>query len=103
MADIADLALLLLLPWFAVLGAVYWFFPNTLAVTPSRRRFDLAALGLALLASFLAGRAGYAFAARGVEAGPIWHQVLASLLAYKAFLAVLAGAWAWRGLRYRAR
>jgi hypothetical protein len=103
MADIADLALLLFLPWFGLLGAVYWFFPNTLAITPARRRFDMAALALALLASFLAGRLGYTIAARGVEAGPIWHQVLASLLAYKAFLAVLAGAWAWRGMRYRAR
>ena len=44
---------------------------------------------------------GYATAATGIEAGPIWRQVLASLLAYKAFLAIIAAAWAWRGLRFR--
>ena len=36
-----------------------------------------------------------------IEAGPIWRQVLASLLAYKAFLLVVAVAWTWRGMRFR--
>mgnify|MGYP006144275371 FL=1 len=101
MADIADLAILLFLPWFAILGALYWFYPRTLEKTAARRRFDVAALALAFLAAFLAGRWGFATAATGIEAGPIWRQVLASLLAYKAFLAVIAVAWAWRGMRFR--
>lgn len=101
MSDVADLALILFLPWFAILGALYWFYPRTLERTPARRRFDIAALCLAFLASFIAGRWGFAIASTTIEAGPIWRQVLASLLAYKAFLAVLAGAWAWRGFRFR--
>ena len=101
MADIADLAIILFLPWFAILGALYWFYPRTLEKTAARRRFDVAALALAFLAAFLAGRWGFATAATGIEAGPIWRQVLASLLAYKAFLAVIAVAWAWRGMRFR--
>ena len=52
-------------------------------------------------ASFVAGRWGYSIASTSIEAGPIWRQVLASLLAYKAFLAVIAVAWAWRGMRFR--
>lgn len=103
MLDVADLALVLFLPWFAILGALYWYYPRTLERTPARRRFDVAALCLAFLASFLAGRLGFDIASTAVEAGPIWRQVLASLFAYKAFLAVLAGAWAWRGFRFSAR
>ena len=101
MSDVADLALILFLPWFAILGALYWFYPRTLARSPERRRFDVAALCLAFLASFLAGRWGFAIASTTIEAGPIWRQVLASLLAYKAFLVVIGIAWAWRGMTFR--
>lgn len=101
MADVADLALILFLPWFAILGVLYWFYPRTMEKTPARRRFDLVALVLAFTAAFLAGRWGFATAATGIEAGPIWRQVLASLLAYKAFLLVVGIAWAWRGQRFR--
>lgn len=101
MADVADLALILFLPWFAILAVLYWFYPRNLQKTPARRRFDLAALVLAFLAAFLAGRWGYATADTSIDAGPIWRQVLASLLAYKAFLLVVAAAWAWRGQRFR--
>lgn len=101
MADVADLALLLFLPWFAILGALYWFYPRTLERTSARRRFDVTALALAFAASFVAGRWGFAIASTTIEAGPIWRQVLASLLAYKAFLVVVGGAWAWRGMKFR--
>ncbi len=101
MADVADLALILFLPWFAILGALYWFYPRSLERSAARRRFDLAALVFAFIAAFIAGRWGYFTAATGIEAGPIWRQVLASLLAYKAFLVVVGAAWAWRGPRFR--
>ncbi len=101
MADIADLALILFLPWFIIIAVLYWVYPRTLEKTPARRRFDLAMLALAFVAAFVAGRWGFAIAARGIEAGPIWRQVLASLLAYKAFLVVIAVAWGWRGMRFR--
>jgi len=101
MADVADLALILFLPWFLVLAALYWFYPRDLDKGGARRRFDLVALALAFVAAFIAGRWGYGFADRSIEAGPIWRQVLASLLAYKAFLLVVGCAWAWRGARFR--
>jgi hypothetical protein len=103
MADVADLALILFLPWFAILAVLYWFYPRNLARTPARRRFDLAMLAIAFLASFIAGRWGYSIASTTIEAGPIWRQVLASLLAYKAFLVVMAAAWTWRGLKFAPR
>lgn len=101
MADLADLALILFLPWFLILGALYWIYPRTLPATPLRRRFDLGMLALAFVASFIAGRWGYAIASTSIEAGPIWRQVLASLLAYKAFLAVIVIAWIWRARHFR--
>ena len=103
MADIADLAIILFLPWFLILGALYWVYPRTLPRTPERRRFDLALLAIAFTASFVAGRWGYAIASTSIEAGPIWRQVLASLLAYKAFLAVIVVAWIRRGRRFAPR
>lgn len=103
MADIADLALILFLPWFLILGALYWYYPRTLPRTAERRRFDVTLLAIAFAASFIAGRWGYAIASTTIEAGPIWRQVLASLLAYKAFLAVILVAWIWRGRRFAPR
>ena len=102
MADIADLAIILFLPWFLILGALYWYYPRTLPRTPERRRFDMALLVIAFAASFVAGRWGYSIASTNIEAGPIWRQVLASLLAYKAFLLVIVFAWIWRARRFTA-
>ena len=48
MADVADLALILFLPWIAILGVLYWFYPRSLEKTAARRRFDVTALALAL-------------------------------------------------------
>jgi hypothetical protein len=85
-----NLTLILFLPWFAILGALFWIYPRQ-PRGPLRRGFDAAALALALLASWLAMRWGMLEA--DPQAGPIWKQVLATLTAYGAFLAVLALAW----------
>jgi hypothetical protein len=58
MADIADLAIILFLPWFLILGALYWYYPRTLPRTPERRRFDLTLLAIAFAASFVPGAGG---------------------------------------------
>lgn len=87
----AWLSLLLFLPWFVLLGGLFWLYPRQRGVC-RRRCFDTAALALALLLSVLAMQWGYrvagAEAAAGV--GRIWPQVVAVLYAYGAFLAVLA-------------
>lgn len=85
----AWLSLILFLPWFALLGALYWFYPRT-PRPPARRMFDTATLLLSLLLSILGMHWGYQLGAADSHSGPIWRQVLAVLYAYGAFLAVLA-------------
>lgn len=86
----AWLSLLLFLPWFVLLGGLFCLYPRQRGVR-GRRRFDAAALALALLLSVLAMHWGYrvAGADAGAGVGRIWPQVVAVLYAYGTFLAVL--------------
>ena len=85
----AWLSLLLFLPWFAVLGGLYWLFPRS-PRPGARRAYDAGVLVLALLLSIAGMHYGYNEGVAYAGAGPIWRQVLAVLYAYGAFLAVLA-------------
>ena len=85
----AWLSLLLFLPWFGLLSALYWFFPRTPRPL-ARRVFDATVLLLALVLSIAGMHWGHAAGAADAHSGPIWRQVLAVLYAYGAFLAVLA-------------
>ena len=85
----AWLSLVLFLPWFALLGALFWFYPRT-PRNAARQAFDSATLLLALVLSILGMHWGYGQGAADAHSGPIWRQVLAVLYAYGAFLAVLA-------------
>ena len=85
-----NLTLFLFLPWFAILGTLFWVYPRQ-PRGAGRRGFDLGALVLALVASWWAMRWGLLEA--DPQAGAIWKQVLATLTAYGAFLGVLALAW----------
>ena len=88
------LSLILFFPWFAILAVLFWLFPRQ-PRGGARIVFDLAVLLLALVLSFVGMRWGYVNA--DPDAGAIWKQVLATLVAYGAFLAVLAIAWPLRG------
>lgn len=81
------LAVLLFLPWFAVVAWGYWTFPRHLTRRGTRRRFDGAVLLLAVSVSVLGMRWGLLNAS--VDSGPIWKQILATLIAYGAFLLVV--------------
>ncbi|MGH8171547.1 MAG: hypothetical protein ACREPX_00275 [Rhodanobacteraceae bacterium] len=94
------LPLILFLPWFAILGALYWLFPRE-PRTPARRWFDVAVLVASTIASWIGMRWG--FAAATANAGPIWKQVLASLLTYAGFLGILTLAAIARARLFRAR
>jgi hypothetical protein len=85
----AWLSLLLFLPWFALLGALYWFYPRTPRPV-GRRAFDTVVLALSLVLSIAGMHWGYRMGAADHGSGPIWRQVLAVLYAYGAFLAVLS-------------
>lgn len=86
------LAVLLLAPWFAVLGWIYW--RTAPAPFVASRAFDIAVLVSALALSV----AGMALGLRYEPAGhhPIIREIAASLIAYKGFLLVLGRAWFWR-------
>ena len=82
------LALILFLPWFLLLGALFCLFPRQ-PRGPWRRVFDLATLLIAFVLSFIGMQWGYALGLADVGTGAIWKQVLATLVAYGAFLFVL--------------
>ncbi|GAP65184.1 hypothetical protein MBSD_n0473 [Mizugakiibacter sediminis] len=95
------LAVLLLAPWLAILGGLYWAFPRRLPRTFARRAFDLAALLIAAAATLSLADAGYS--ADHGDAGAIWKQVIAALAAYGAFAGVLLAALLLRARLFRAR
>jgi hypothetical protein len=82
----SGLAFLLFLPSFAIMGALYWWFPRE-PRNAARRVADAFVVLAACIASIIAMRWGFANASGG---GRIWPQVLATLLAYGVFLAILA-------------
>jgi hypothetical protein len=82
------LALILFLPWFAILGGLFWFYPRA-PRTPARRAFDIASLAVAVIAFVVAIRWGHAIAEPTGSAGNIWRQVVATATGYGVFLAVM--------------
>jgi hypothetical protein len=97
---ISLLALVLFAPWFAIIGWVFWNFPKSHAITPSRRRLDIAALVSAVVLSTIAMRWSYFLPFE--NAGPIWSQVIATLAGYHVFLAVLLVAFLIRRRKFKA-
>ena len=79
------LAIILFLPWFLLLGSLFYLFPRE-PRTPRRRNFDLVALLVAFVLSFAGMQWGYALGLADGGTGAIWKQVLATLAAYGAFL-----------------
>jgi hypothetical protein len=82
------LAIILFLPWFLLLGSLFYLFPRE-PRTPRRRTFDLVVLLVAFVLSFAGMQWGYALGLADGGTGAIWKQVLATLVAYGAFLIVL--------------
>jgi len=94
------LSFILFLPTFAIVGALYCAFPRA---PRGRARWlaDLGVLALAAVLSIVAMRWG--FAAGTGHGGRLWRQIVATLLAYGAFLAVFALAWPLRARAFRRR
>ena len=88
----SGLAVLLLAPWFAVLGWIYW--RTAPAPFAAARGFDIAALAAAVALSFGGMALGLHYDPAGHH--PIIREIVASLIAYKGFLLVLVAAWFWR-------
>lgn len=82
------LALILFLPWFAILGGLFWFYPRQ-PRTRARRVFDVASLAIAIVAFVLTIRWGHAIAEPTGTAGNIWRQVVATASGYGVFLGLM--------------
>jgi hypothetical protein len=92
------LAAILFLPWFLVLGTLFWLIPRA-PRTAARRAFDVGALLAAAVAFVLALRWAHGYA--DPSHGGMWPQVLATSVGYGVFLGLLLVAWllrrAWLG------
>lgn len=84
-----NLALLLFLPWYAILLVLYCRYPRQRA--PGRLAFDLVAVVLALAGT--ATSLHWSIAVADPRYGGMWRQVLGTSVSYGVFLAVLAAAW----------
>jgi hypothetical protein len=81
-----NLALILFLPWFFILGTLYWLFPRQ-PRNAARRLFDIAALLLSVCAFVAAIHWAHAHA--DLSHGHLWQQILATSVGYGVFLAAL--------------
>jgi len=93
-----NLALILFVPWFAILAVLFWLFPRQ-PRTFARKAFDAASLVLATAAA--AWGMYWSMDNADPQYGHMWQQVLATSISYGMFLAVmtLAIAVRWRWLR----
>ena len=81
-----NLAAILFLPWFAILGVLYWLYPRQ--PRPSWRRwFDFGALAASILVFVLSLHWALAWADRGY--GKMWQQIVGTSVSYGAFLTAL--------------
>ncbi|MCX7041606.1 MAG: hypothetical protein NT117_02740 [Gammaproteobacteria bacterium] len=81
-----NLAMILLLPWYAILGYVFWRFPSQ-PRNPARRGFDLASLLMAFVLAIVSMQ--WSFHHATPNYGGMWKQVLATSVSYGVFLLVL--------------
>ena len=84
-----NLALILFLPWFLILGVLYWLYPRQ-PRTASRRVFDVVALALAAAGFVLSVQ--WAHASADPSFGRMWKQVFATSVGYGVFLTLLLAA-----------
>jgi len=89
-----NLSLILFLPWFGILGTLFWLFPRQ-PRGARRVAFDIIALAVSI-ALFL-WSVHWAMANADTRYGRLWPQILATALGYGVFLAVLGAA---SGLRH---
>lgn len=84
-----NLALILFLPWFAILAVLFWVYPRA-PRTRTRWWFDASSLVLAIVAAALGTYWSYYNA--DPSWGGMWKQILASTISYGLFLLVMAAA-----------
>ena len=81
-----NLALILFLPWYAILAVLYWLYPRKPRGLV-RIGYDLVALGLATAATVASMH--WSMVTADLRYGALWPQILATSVSYGVFLAVL--------------
>lgn len=84
-----NLAFILFLPWYAILGVLYWLFPRQ-PRTLIRWSFDVLALTVATLATIASTQ--WSFRSADTSIDVIWPQVLAAAVSYGVFLGTMTAA-----------
>ena len=95
-----NLTLILFLPWFLILSALFWAWPREPRGV-ARRAYDVVAL-LASLAAFVASLYWLQDIADPAH-GRMWKQILATAAGYGVFLGALLVALLFRSWLFRAR
>ena len=95
-----NLTLILFLPWFLILSALFWIWPRQPRGV-ARRLYDLAAI-LASLALFVASLYWLQDLADPAH-GRMWRHILATAAGYGVFLAAMLVAFVLRMLLFRHR
>lgn len=94
------LTVILFLPWFAILGTLFWVLPRT-PRDAARRWFDVIALAACVAAFVLSVDWAMGHAAR--DHGALWPQILAVSVGYGVFLAAITLAFLVRSRWLRTR
>ena len=81
-----NLALILFVPWFLILGVLFWIYPRQ-PRGAARRVYDIVALVLALVA--FAYSQYWSLEVADPDYGRMWGQILATAIAYVVYLAVM--------------
>ncbi len=84
-----NLAVILFLPWYAILAVLYWVYPRQ-PRTLGRWCFDVGSLAVATLATVASTHWSVLHADTSIDA--IWPQVLATAVSYGVFLGVMTAA-----------
>jgi hypothetical protein len=80
------LALILFLPWFLILGILFWIYPRK-PRNATRLVFDAVTLLVAGGGSFYG--MNWAYRTANTQVGMEWKQIFATLVAYGVFLGVM--------------
>ena len=96
----SNLTLILFLPWFLILAALFWFWPREPRGF-ARRLYDIVALllSLAVFVASLYWIQGIADPAHG----RMWQHILATAVGYGVFLGAMLVAFILRALLFRKR
>ena len=81
-----NLALILFLPWFLILGTLFWLYPRQPRGT-RRRTFDAVALLVSAIGFVVSVQ--WAYTSADPVYGRMWKQVFATSVGYGVFLALL--------------